>query len=119
MPRKFALLVFLFTAPYLFSYPDFLRQGVDATDEEIAAAVEMYNQGWRYIMPTSKSPQARWGNADGRTTWNNGWWRNEKTGAYSSARPRKNGAGQYAGNGENELGTWRPGDRISAQGIEV
>jgi hypothetical protein len=89
--------VFLSFSVYAIEIPDFLRQGVDATPEQIAMAVEMYNQGWRYTMPTPKSAQAEWGNTDRKTRWNEGGWRNEKTGAYSYGTPKKDNTGRYTG----------------------
>jgi hypothetical protein len=100
---------FLSLVAHAADIPDFLRQGVDATPEQIAVAVEMYNQGWRYTMPRPKSAQAAWGNSNGQTTWYNGYWKNEKTGAYSSGTPRKNEAGEYVGDGRDQSGTWRRG----------
>jgi hypothetical protein len=101
--------IFLSINIYAVEIPDFLRQGVDATPEQIAIAVDMYNQGWRYTMPTPRSAQAAWGNTDRRTLWNNGGWRNEKTGAYSYGTPRKDNAGLYNGDRENTIGSERRG----------
>jgi hypothetical protein len=89
--------------------PDFLREGINATPEQIAVAVEMYNQGWRYTMPTPRSAQAAWGNTDRRTRWNEGGWKNEKTGVYSYGTPRKDSTGQYTGDGQNTIGFERRG----------
>jgi hypothetical protein len=91
------------------AYPDYLRQGVNATEAEITVATEMYNQGWRYTMPTPISVQAEWGNTDRRTKWNEGGWRNEATGAYSYSTPRKDTEGKYIGDGQNTIRTERRG----------
>ena len=89
--------------------PEFLRQGINADRDQIISAVEMYNQGWRYIMPRPKSRQAAWGNSDGRTTWYNGWWVNENTGRYSRSTPVKSANGIFIGDAQNESHTWRRG----------
>jgi hypothetical protein len=102
-------LVFLSFSVYAAEIPDFLRQGVDATPEQIAMAVAMYNQGWRYTMPTPLSAQAEWGNTDRRTRWNEGGWRNETTGAYSYSTPRKDNEGKYIGDGRNTIRSERQG----------
>jgi hypothetical protein len=102
-------LVFFSFSVYAAEIPDFLRQGVDATPEQIAAAVDMYNQGWRYTMPTPRSAQAAWGKSDRRTRWNEGGWKNEKTGAYSYGTPKKDNAGQYRGDSQNTIGSERQG----------
>jgi hypothetical protein len=109
--KMFVVSCFLFLSFFVHAadIPDFLRQDVNATPEQITAAIEMYNQGWRYTMPEPKSAKAAWGVRDGRTTWYCSWWKNEKTGAYSSITPRKNEAGEYTGNGTNESGSWRRG----------
>jgi hypothetical protein len=108
--NQFALFFFFVSVTiYAADIPDFLRQGIDATPEQIAVAVEMYNQGWRYTMPEPKSAKAAWGVRDGRTTWYYGWWKNKKTGAYSSITPHKNENGEYIGNGTNDSGSWRRG----------
>jgi hypothetical protein len=91
------------------AYPDYLRQGVDATETEIATATEMYEQGWRYTMPSPKSKQAAWGNGDGRTTWYVGWWKNEKTNEYSDITPKKDASGKYVGDNVNNSYAWRRG----------
>lgn len=43
-----------------------LRPLAGAEPSTYAVALEMRAQGWFYIMPEPKSPQARWGNKDGR-----------------------------------------------------
>jgi hypothetical protein len=102
-------LVFISFSVYAADIPDFLRQGVDATSEQIATAVAMYNQGWRYTMPTPQSAQAEWGNTDRRTRWNEGGWQNEATRAYSYSTPRKNTEGKYIGDGQNTIRSERQG----------
>jgi hypothetical protein len=91
------------------AYPDYLRQGVNATEAEIAVATEMYEQGWRYTMPSPKSKQASWGNGDGRTTWYYGWWKNETTNQYSDTTPKKDSSGKYVGDNVNSAYSWRRG----------
>jgi hypothetical protein len=107
--RVVSVFMILFIPPAVFAYPDYLRQGVEADDEQIAIAILMYEYGWRYTMPRPKSANASWGNKDGRHTWYYGYWKNEKTGAYSSSTPRKNEAGEYTGDDINQAGTWRRG----------
>jgi hypothetical protein len=102
-------LVFISFSVYAADIPDFLRHGVDATPEQIAVAVEMYNQGWRYTMPTPRSAQAEWGNTDRRTRWNEGGWQNEATGAYSYSTPRKDTEGKYIEDGQNTIRSERWG----------
>jgi hypothetical protein len=89
--------------------PPNLRQGIKATRQEIITALEMFSQGWRYNMPRPKSPQASWGNRDGRTTWFYGWWHNEKTNLYSDKTPQKSGDGIYLGDNQNNSNKWRNG----------
>ena len=82
---------------------------IKATKQEIITAIEMYNQGWRYTMPRPKSNQAAWGNTDGRTTWWNGWWYNEKTNLYSKTTPQKTKNGLYLGDNQNNSHSWSNG----------
>lgn len=89
--------------------PDFLRQGIPADKETIKVAIEMYTQGWRFTMPKPKSSQARWGNGDGRTTWWNGYWYNNKTLEYSRNTPQKSANGYYDGDEQRDRDTWRNG----------
>lgn len=86
-----------------------LRQGVKASEEEIAQACEMYMQGWRYTMPEPKSKKAAWGNYDRRTTWFRGWWYNEKTKQYSDTTPKKAKNGLYLGDNQNNAYSWTNG----------
>jgi len=88
--------------------PKFLRQGIYVKRKTLVGAVEMYLQGWRYTMPTPKSSQAYWGNSDGRTTWYNGYWLNNKTNKYSIKTPKKHSDEYYYGDGQNNKG-WRNG----------
>ena len=97
--------------------PSFLRQGIAATRDQLIRAIEMYDQGWRYTMPRPKSAQAAWGNSDGRTTWYNGWWYNERTHLYSTATPSRRDSGLYLGDGQNSSNTWRNGGTPSAPDI--
>ncbi len=90
------------------SVPPPLRGGIDCDNATIALALELSQQGWVYIMPQPKSPQAAWGNRDGRTTWWIGYWADEQTNATSVAQPKRDTNGRYVGDG---LGRprWRRG----------
>ncbi|WP_321282132.1 hypothetical protein [Marinifilum fragile] len=89
--------------------PKFLRSGISVDKQTLRIAVEMYLQGWRYIMPRPKSSQAYWGNSDGRTTWWKGYWYNSKTYKYSRIRPVKQSSGYYKGDEQNDKGYWSNG----------
>jgi len=89
--------------------PQFLRGGITANKQTIRTAIEMYEQGWRYTMPSPKSSQAAWGNHDGRTTWWNGYWYNNKTNKYSQNTPQKKTNGYYYGDSQNQKGSWQNG----------
>ncbi len=89
--------------------PAFLRRGIRVDRETIAAAVELYSQGWKYTMPRPKSKQAAWGNTDGRTTWWNGYWTNERTSSLSMTDPRRRANGIYYGDAQDLRYTWRNG----------
>lgn len=85
--------------------PSSLRQGIQVNQKTINIALEMQKQGWKYIMPRPKSPQAAWGNSDGRTTWFRGCWVNgDKT---SSTTPVLKES-LYVGDDLGSLG-WRRG----------
>jgi len=89
--------------------PPELRAGQFSCDQStIQAALALKAAGWAYIMPQPKSPEARWGNTDGRTTWWVGYWKNGKTSATSAAQPAKGSDGQLAGDG-NGGRAWRRG----------
>lgn len=64
--------------------PPSLRGGIKVDAKTIQTALAMQEQGWEYNMPSPKSPQAAWGNYDGRTTWYVGYWENSKTGETST-----------------------------------
>lgn len=83
-----------------------LRDGITPTAAEQKQASQIKSAGWEYTMPRPKSPQAAWGNRDGRTTWWNGYWKNAKTGRYSSAQPTESDG--FAGDGISNAG-WRRG----------
>lgn len=87
--------------------PGSLRGGIKVDQQTIQTALAIQQQGWEYTMPRPKSPQAAWGNTDGRTTWWVGYWYNSKTNIYSSTIPylRK---GEYVGDGTGGPG-WRRG----------
>ena len=87
--------------------PSSLRGGIKADQNIINTALQMQKQGWAYVMPRPKSKQARWGNADGRTTWWIGYWHNEKAKQYSSSIPKLK-EGVYVGDGKASRG-WRRG----------
>ncbi len=89
--------------------PEFLRQGINVGKQTLVTAVEMYLQGWRYTMPRPKSNQAAWGNTDGRTTWYNGYWYNNKTKKHSRSTPLKKSNGYYYGDKQNDKNTWSNG----------
>jgi len=74
----------------------------------IRTAVELKQADWTYIMPEPKSPQAAWGNHDGRTTWWVGYWVNGTTAATSSAQPTKISDGGWVGDGYGHR-AWRRG----------
>ena len=86
---------------------DGLRGGISVSRETYQKALDMRSEGWVYIMPQPKSPQAAWGNGDGRTTWWVGYWVNKKTGETSSKTPRWRGS-RYVGDGQGEQ-AWRRG----------
>lgn len=90
--------------------PDYLRGGIECSEQTINKAVEMYNQGWRYTMPKPKNKKANWHNNNFRSKWYYGYWHNIKTNKYSSATPVKNNKGEFVGN-DTDLhdGFWRKG----------
>ena len=89
------------------SIPNGLRGGIETTQVTIDKALAMQKDGWAYIMPEPKSPQAAWGNTDGRTTWWNGYWVNKTTKQHSSVEPTPKD-GKYDGDGVDASG-WRRG----------
>jgi hypothetical protein len=89
--------------------PSELRQGEVSCDKAtIQAALELKRAGCDYVMPEPKSPQARWGNRDGRTTWWIGYWQNKKAHLMSSKQPAKDEKREWIADG---LGgpAWRRG----------
>jgi hypothetical protein len=64
--------------------PAELRGGIETSQPTIDKALVMQKQGWEYVMPVPESPQAMWGNPDGRTMWWNGYWVNRVSSQYSS-----------------------------------
>jgi hypothetical protein len=91
------------------SIPSELRQGSFSCDRAtIEKALALNRAGWVCVMPRPKSPQAAWGNPDGRTTWWVGYWSNEKTRATSLSAPEKDDKGQLVGDG-NGGSRWRRG----------
>jgi len=89
--------------------PSFLRPGRQADVATQSTAVEMYLQGWRYMMPAPKSAQAAWGNSDGRTTWWYGYWYNVDGERHSASQPTVSDDCEYRGDGQNLANTWRNG----------
>jgi hypothetical protein len=81
------------------SIPPSLRGGIECDKAAIGLALELNQQGWVYIMPQPKSPQAAWGNHDGRTTWWIGYWVNEGINATSQTQPTVDAKGVYVGDG--------------------
>lgn len=73
----------------------------------ISHALDLVRSGWAYTMPIPKSPQAAWGNRDGRTTWWVGYWSNKKT-QETSAKPPVKVDGKFIGDGLGAPG-WRRG----------
>ncbi len=91
------------------SIPPELRQGTFACDKStIETALALQRSGWTYTMPKPKSPQAAWGNKDGRTTWFVGYWSNEKSRSTSAAQPEKDSKGEFVGDGKGAP-SWRRG----------
>jgi hypothetical protein len=91
------------------SIPLELRSGDFSCDKStIQTAAELKHAGWTYIMPEPKSPQAAWGNYDGRTTWWLGYWVNGTTSATSFTQPTINSNGEIIGDGNGYL-AWRRG----------
>jgi hypothetical protein len=88
-----------------------LRPGIEVDQSTSHIANELDADGWEYIMPKPKSPQASWGNSDGRTTWWLGYWK--KRSKYSESTPRKDSSGKYNGDGINNTRVWRRGGRPS------
>jgi hypothetical protein len=87
--------------------PADLRGGIKADATTLSLARQMRADGWYYMMPRPKSPQAAWGNPDGRTTWWVGYWLNKKTKAQSLTTPTLK-EGHYVGDGKGEP-LWRRG----------
>lgn len=89
--------------------PSELRSTKNSIDKTtIESALQFKKAGWTFVMPEPKSPQAVWGNRDGRTTWWIGYWLNEKTKETSSTQPNKDSNGKLTGDGKGAL-AWRRG----------
>ncbi len=99
--------LFLFYSLGAQEIPGTLRGGIEVDRATIDLALVMQAQGWEYVMPIPKSPQAKWGNRDGRTTWWLGYWRNTKS-RETSARPPKSRNGRFVGDGGGGR-VWRRG----------
>ncbi len=87
--------------------PPELRDGIKTDAATVRLALQIRADGWYYILPVPKSPQAAWGNPDGRTTWWVGYWINKKTQATSASTPALKD-GTYTGDGKGQL-VWRRG----------
>jgi hypothetical protein len=109
----FALSVALVFAPGAFadptnSIPSGLRKPSFSCDAvTFQTALNLKRAGWTYIMPQPKSPQAAWGNHDGRTTWYVGYWAN-KDRSTSATQPKSDATGALVGDGKGAL-NWRRG----------
>ena len=92
------------------SIPPELRAGNFSCDKAtIQTAVELKHAGWTYIMLEPKSPQAAWGNHDGRTTWWVGYWVNDNDRSTSSGQPKKDENGKLvAQTGSTDLFIFPP-----------
>jgi hypothetical protein len=89
--------------------PSELRAGSFKPEKAtIQNALELKRVGWTYIMPEPKSPQAAWGNHDGRTAWYVGYWVNDNDRSTSSGQPKKDEKGQFLGDGKG-FKSWRRG----------
>src|ERR1051325_8461985 len=90
------------------SIPSELRSGSFSCDKAtIQTALDIKHAGWTYLMPEPKSPQAAWGNPDGRTTWWIGYWVNDKDHSTSLEQPKKD-KGRLVGDGKGGR-AWRRG----------
>ncbi len=119
------LLVFLFLPQHSVeaqntnSQPPEVRQFSFSCDKAtIEYAVVLRHAGWVYIMPQPKSPQAAWGNRDGRTTWWVGYWLNDKTQATSLTQPAKDDEGVFVGDGSGGRRWRRGGSPLAPTKIE-
>ena len=91
------------------SIPPDLRSASFACDRDtIRLALDLKHAAWTYNMPEPKSPQAAWGNTDGRTTWWIGYWTNKRDRSTSSTQPKTNDAGKLAGD-DKGVRAWRRG----------
>ena len=97
--------------------PAELRGGIETTQVTINKALAIQKDGWVYVMPMPKSPQAAWSNTDGRTTWWNGYWINKTTKQYSSTEPSLKD-GKYVGDGVDVSG-WRRGGSPRSRPSEI
>jgi hypothetical protein len=91
------------------SIPKELRAAKVTCDKAtIDVALELKRAGWTYIMPEPKSPQAAWGNRDGRTTWWLGYWVNKNSDSTSATQPARDANGKLSGDGKGSR-SWRRG----------
>ena len=89
--------------------PPELRSATFSCDKAtLQTALDLKHAGWTYHMPEPKSPQAAWGNPDGRTTWWIGYWTNRKNSSTSEAQPTRDDSGKFVGDG-NGSRRWRRG----------
>lgn len=78
LKREFVVLIFIFLVGLSgwaksIAVPDNLRGEITVDQGTYQKALAMRHEGWVYVMPEPKSPQAAWGNSDGRTTWWQGY----------------------------------------------
>ncbi len=90
------------------SHPEVRQFSFPCDKTTIERAVALHRAGWVYIMPQPKSPQAAWGNRDGRTTWYVGYWLNERAHVTSLTQPVKDDKGEFVGDGSGGP-RWRRG----------
>lgn len=91
------------------SFSSALRGASFKTDvATLRLAEALLKDGWVYEMPAPKSPQAAWGNKDGRTTWWSGYWTNKNRRITSSKQPSLGQDGKYIGDGKGDIG-WHNG----------
>jgi hypothetical protein len=117
--RLAALVIGLALVPHAFAgatnsaAPNLREHSFSVETTNLQAALDLRQAGWTYIMPQPKSPQAAWGNHDGRTTWYVGYWTNAVTHSSSAKQPKKDDKGQLVGDG-NGTPAWRNGGSPAA-----
>ena len=81
--------------------PQFLRPGITVSKDVLKKAIEMYQQGWRYVMPRPSY------SASGKTNWWFGYWYNHQSKKFSTTTPLKNRNGIFYGDEEINQGNWK------------